>query len=321
MDQKQRNIYYDTIKYFLFILVVLIHNPLPGVGGSYMTALARCAVPIYFCISGYFYKSNQPTKKKIYKVVKYMSIYIGMNLFWFVLNYIIAKTPYAELAKWAKMKLSFKGITTCLLFGEAYGNQYLWYLHAIAMVYIAVVFVECLGMREIFSKIALFWVFLFCFFAEGIMIVFGRGVPEYLYRNWLLEGLSFFFLGMFLKKTVFRLSNMLCGVLIALGACLTIVECYALGRLEFYLGSVFVVIGVMLLGKNLQIKCNCFANIGKKCSLNLYLWHPLVAHVLILSEMVIFGRTGICPTVTTVMVIVLTTIITSRNYGKYFAIK
>ncbi len=34
--EKQRNHYFDLLKYLLFILVVLIHNPLPeNLGGGY----------------------------------------------------------------------------------------------------------------------------------------------------------------------------------------------------------------------------------------------------------------------------------------------
>ena len=44
--EKQRNHYFDLLKYLLFILVVLIHNPLPGNIGGALTAIARCAVLI-----------------------------------------------------------------------------------------------------------------------------------------------------------------------------------------------------------------------------------------------------------------------------------
>ena len=56
---KERNHYFDLLKYLLFILVVLIHNPLPeNLWGEVWTAIARCAVPAYFTISGYFSKKQ-----------------------------------------------------------------------------------------------------------------------------------------------------------------------------------------------------------------------------------------------------------------------
>ncbi len=56
--RKERNHYFDLLKYLLFIFVVLIHNPLPEefMGGGYGQRLPRCAVPTYFAISGYFNK-------------------------------------------------------------------------------------------------------------------------------------------------------------------------------------------------------------------------------------------------------------------------
>lgn len=54
--RKERNHYFDLLKYLLFIFVVLIHNPLPENLWGVWTAIARCAVPTYFAISGYFNK-------------------------------------------------------------------------------------------------------------------------------------------------------------------------------------------------------------------------------------------------------------------------
>lgn len=50
--EKERNHYFDLLKYLLFIFVVLIHNPLPENLWGVLTAIARCAVPTYFAISG-----------------------------------------------------------------------------------------------------------------------------------------------------------------------------------------------------------------------------------------------------------------------------
>ena len=49
---------------------------------------------------------------------------------------LISYSPYKELARWAKLDVNSKNILKCLLFGSAFGNEYLWYLHAIGMVYI-----------------------------------------------------------------------------------------------------------------------------------------------------------------------------------------
>lgn len=63
--EKERNHYFDWLKYLLFILVVLIHNPLPeNLWGGVLTAIARCAVPAYFAISGYFSKGAEKSNLK-----------------------------------------------------------------------------------------------------------------------------------------------------------------------------------------------------------------------------------------------------------------
>lgn len=136
---KERNHYFDLLKYLLFIFVVLIHNPLPeNLCGEEWTAIARCAVPSYFAVSGYFNKKVE--KKYLKKGLKFLRIYFVMNLVWFVIYTLVFYSPYRELAIWANLTVNPKNILKCVLFGRAFGNEYLWYLHAIGMVYITVYF-------------------------------------------------------------------------------------------------------------------------------------------------------------------------------------
>ena len=151
--EKQRNHYFDLLKYLLFILVVLIHNPLPGNIGGALTAIARSAVPAYIAISGYF--SRRVGKKYLKKGLNFLRIFFVMNLIWFVIYTLISYSPYRELAMWAKLAVNPKNVLECLLFGSAFGNEYLWYLHAIGMIYITVYFVDKFQLNKVISVLSI----------------------------------------------------------------------------------------------------------------------------------------------------------------------
>ena len=113
--RKERNHYFDLLKYLLFIFVVLIHNPLPeNLWGGVWTAIARCAVPTYFAISGYFNK--EAGKKQLEKGINFLRIFLVLNLVWFGIYTLISYSPYKELARWAKLDVNSKNILKCLLF-------------------------------------------------------------------------------------------------------------------------------------------------------------------------------------------------------------
>ena len=87
--EKRRNHYFDLLKYLLFVLVVLIHNPLPeNLWGGVWTAIARCAVPTYFAISGYF--SKGAGKKQFEKGINFLRIFLVLNLVWFGIYTLIS---------------------------------------------------------------------------------------------------------------------------------------------------------------------------------------------------------------------------------------
>lgn len=56
LENRAENI--DILKAICAFLIVCIHVSFPGKVGAYFTALTRVVVPIFFMISGYFYKKR-----------------------------------------------------------------------------------------------------------------------------------------------------------------------------------------------------------------------------------------------------------------------
>lgn len=285
--EKQRNHYFDLLKYLLFILVVLIHNPLPGNIGEALTAIARSAVPAYIAISGYF--SKRVGKKYLKKGLNFLRIFFVMNLIWFVIYTLISYSPYRELAMWAKLAVNPKNVLECLLFGSAFGNEYLWYLHAIGMIYITVYFVDKFQLNKVIYRCFPFLILLNWIMSEGTLLILGKNVQPFLYRNWMIEGIGFYYMGKWMIGQ--ECNRRFSYVMLVVGSVMTIVEYSICGRAEFYFGNLLMVYGMLALGKSIYLKDNILSMIGSKHSLHLYLYSPFVACVFSLIQMILFQTT------------------------------
>jgi fucose 4-O-acetylase-like acetyltransferase len=285
--EEQRNHYFDLLKYLLFILVVLIHNPLPGNIGGALTAIARSAVPAYIAISGYF--SKRVGKKYLKKGLNFLRIFFLMNLIWFVIYTLISYSPYRELAMWAKLAVNPKNVLECLLFGSAFGNEYLWYLHAIGMIYITVYFVDKFQLNKVIYWCFPFLILLNWIMSEGTLLILGKNVQPFLYRNWMIEGIGFYYMGKWMIGQ--ECNRRFSYVMLVVGSVMTIVEYSICGRAEFYFGNLLMVYGMLALGKSIYLKDNILSMIGSKHSLHLYLYSPFIACVFSLIQMILFQTT------------------------------
>lgn len=307
-----RNYYFDLLKYLLFICVVLIHNPLPDClfGGAW-SAISRSAVPVYLAISGYFNKSMGA--RHLDRGRHFLYLYFLFNLIWFAIFTLFSKGSYPEMAKWAKLDISFKTVFNCIVFGSAFGSEYLWYLHAIGMVYLAGYLIDKLNLNRLAIQIVPILLTLYWIMSEGLMIVVGRGVQVYFYRNWLIEGLGFFYLGKYLSSNRPKFQRPIITILLGIGCLITVLEFYCFGRYEFYFGNFFLVYGLLALGSYVKVEDNYFSKMGREHSLHLYLYSPFIAFLVMFVQMVLF-HSVVQQTVTTVLVIVITTITVSRNW-------
>lgn len=231
-----------------------------------------------------------------------MRIFLVLNLVWCGIYTLISYSPYKELARWAKLDVNSKNILKCLLFGSAFGNEYLWYLHAIGMVYIVVFFASQIQLNKIIYRCFPYLVLLYWIMSEGTLLVIGKSVQPFLYRNWLIEGVGFYYMGKWMREQESQRKALSIGMLI-IGSIVTTAEYCICGRLEFYFGNLPMVYGMLALGKAVHIKDNILSMIGSKHSLHLYLYSPFVACVFSLLQMILFQTTRHQEVITVVVVL------------------
>ena len=92
----KRNELLNIAEAFAAFLVVCIHFPVPGNGE--VTAIARIAVPLFFCISGYFfYRGNAELEYGCIprKCKRLVLLLLGSEL-----TYFFPFTPFCRCAMW-----------------------------------------------------------------------------------------------------------------------------------------------------------------------------------------------------------------------------
>lgn len=126
-----RNHSLDTLKFICAILVICIHTPQPLWLQPIIDPLQRCAVPIFFMISGYFtYGANLDSK--IRKRVIYILKIFGISFLLYLLQHIIHSRSLDFI------NIILYNIKTMILYNEVMFGCHLWYIPAYLYVLIIV---------------------------------------------------------------------------------------------------------------------------------------------------------------------------------------
>lgn len=138
MNLEKRNPLIDYARYVFAFLVVCIHVPLTHGGIIYMP-LARCAVPFFYLVTGYFLSISMEegnTEGKIRKVcVKWLKLY-GKYIALFLLISFILDACFHQMERWTStdsLWLLLSGsppfIDQHVWNGHIYGISTLWFLY------------------------------------------------------------------------------------------------------------------------------------------------------------------------------------------------
>lgn len=229
MAVKQYNYALDYIKGIACIFVVWMHCEFPGVMGIVVQAVSRFSVPLFFMVSGYFcYNLGDDERLSRRKKIKHIAIITFISsLFYFCFVLIMQFafhnqdfniTPY-KLLIWAIFNLPV-----------VIAHQY-WFLFALLYTYIFFFVI-----KKYIDNRLLFFLALLTFVAyytlAQIAHLSGFHVPNYYYRNWLIEGFSFFILGYFLHEhqNIIAVKNSTLLVIIIVSTLLCLLERYLMGR-------------------------------------------------------------------------------------------
>ena len=269
---KQYNPCLDFVKGLACTCVVFMHREFPGEAGIIVQAISRFSVPFFFMVSGYFcfypgkYDSTIIQRKTahITRIVLWASLFYV--LFAFVLKSAFVITRY-EMWAFGVFNQPF------IIVGQ------LWFLFALLYDYFAFGIIWKADKIKFFYSISAALIVVYICMAQGAHLC-GIKVPNMYYRNWLIEGLPFFFAGHWIhaNQDKIRVSDKMLILVILVSTLLCLVERKIMGR-DFGLNIMtFPQVFAMFIYavRYPDRHRGVIQEIGKRYSMWVYILHPFV---------------------------------------------
>lgn len=282
VDRRQ-NETLNAIKAIACVCVVFMHCEFPGALGVYVQAISRWCVPFFFMIAGYFCLRENgiaycSADKVLAKAVHILKLTGWTAVFYFLVLLVNSIRLGENLF-----------IVTPRVIGNLFVfdvplplPSQMWFLFALAKVYL---FVYCL-MRFRLSRVivpcGIAMVLVYFCLAQGLHIA-GIFVPNHYYKNWLVEGMAFFSIGVALRKYLgHRIISCSRGLVAALivSTVLCVVERKLIGRdFGVQICSLVQVVSIFTLALLHTTDTETWlSRLGKRCSMLVYVLHPFVWH-------------------------------------------
>ncbi len=279
----------DLLKLFCALLIIFIHRPFPDPVGSYITAFARCAVPVFFMISGYFSPLLEERGTVWAHIRKLIVMTILINLVYMVWNIFSGDKTAVE---YLTSLCTPTRIRNLLVYNISPFGAHLWYLNAI--IYTTVIFEICrrLGIQKALYILTPLLLIGDLVFGKYSLLFFGREFNYMLVRNFLFVGIPNYCIG-----RLFRLKPRLTKVHWFAAACLsvifTIMTCLELRNLQLtgvnatrdqYLATTLLACSLFQTFNQMPFHGSVItflAGLGRNWSTGIYLFHPLFSGIII----------------------------------------
>lgn len=248
----------EVFRLIASILVIFAHVPFPGTVGPVLNCFARCSVPGFFAISGFFAygASSKKLEKRIWNLAKLTAVAFGLELFYNCvlieleggssIGYLRAMIPNAyEIANFVLLNVNFLRDT-------------FWYLPAALEAMIGLWLYVRFREEEGQVNYGAFYIVGFCLFAVTLVLsTMGTGARNpgsiFQFRNGLFFGIPLMAMGLFLGQhwqrivEKFALTNGKLAVLVVLCLGLSLTEWFGFGICDVMVGSVTAVLFLMVL--------------------------------------------------------------------------
>lgn len=281
----------DALKTIAAALVIFLHCSYQSDAGSHLRFIELTGVPIFFCISGYFFSDiKNGAKEKVY-VKKIIMLFFEGIVVYSIYNGARIFLRNDGLPDGIGIKECLQYLIKLIIFnvpGVAYNH--LWYLLALLYVFAIVNIVWKYNRTIILNNKLLFAVITVlltcnCILGTYSKLILGFELDTFFSRNWLFDGLPFYLIGILYrqcrknenggsKTSVWAVLLLLCAGIIEneliinyqisnYGDCLIITP--------FLVWMFFKLFSERSCGR----KCR-LAKIGRENSSDIYIYHPLV---------------------------------------------
>ncbi len=297
MKKKEiRNTGLDLMKLLAAYFVCIQHTVNSEGVFSYLLVLTRVAVPLFFMVTGYYIADSNPRKyiKKILAIiVEMMLLYFGIDF----LKACIQRNAFSYL----KNIVSISSIIKFVVFNKMPFAGHGWYLWALIYSY-PIVFI-CVKKKKIVSELLLtvFGIAVLLALGKYSILLFGIDIEPYYTMTWYAVGIPFLFIGNYIcnyKNYITQYQKKL-PMLIIVFFIFNLLERFVLqsyiinATRETYFCTIVlsILIFVFFLEWNPKSNLKALASWGKLYSTDVYIYHILVARILKIVVVRVFGST------------------------------
>lgn len=277
----------DFLKGIACVCVVLMHCEFPGRLGILVQAVSRFCVPFFFMVSGYFSRPAEvaaDTGGLRSWLLNRKVIHIAKITFWASLFYLVWAAVRYFLWQEFSNGFSWAGLAAWVGFNRPLViSGHLWFLFALLYDYVLISIMDRTKVRQyqfVLGGVSMVLLFLL---GQGIHLL-GIHVPNFVYRNWLIEGAAFFLLGRWIRANQdwITLSNSALLAIVAVSTLLCIAERWFVGR-DFGVNICTLpqVTAMFLYAvRNPSRHAGFIQRLGRDCSMMVYILHIFVWQVL-----------------------------------------
>ncbi len=293
-DQTLRSSPIDALRTLAMIAVVFTHVVFPGTAGKVIVSLSAFAVPVFFMISGYFLQ-GMDTQKLLCRARKILLLTIAVTVVY--LLYVIASDGIGKVL--ADVSLVSFGQWLILSAPACALPVHLWYLYALISCYLILALLVKLKWLDQASFLI---PVIIALRIVGAIILPELGVVKLhgtLYSNAFMLGIPFMLLGHEIRKWLQRKPCVRSWVFVCLailGLAISVVESFLMKVATVRIGSGMITsVALFVLAATSHREYSIAAQVGRKYSRDVYIWHVLIAGVLrkILSWLGLYGNTVI----------------------------
>lgn len=286
-----RNNSLDILKFICAFLVILLHTPQPNGFELFIEPLQRCAVPIFFMISGYFTFGRESLNKVLLKRLVQIIKIICWSTFIYIVCSIIHSKDFKIIHA---IILNFRNL---FLYNCTVASFHLWYIHAYLYVTILILIVNRYNLYKPLLYATPILIIAGLYLGKYHELITEINMPIQCSRNFLFTGLPYFTLGFFIRKneTYINLhiskNTAIAGLILFLF--LGYIEVFAFDLYDntgdLYITTIFISATLFMLFLKTNYKeDNFISKIGREDCLYIYIFH-----VIVLNEISSFiTRTG-----------------------------
>lgn len=288
--EKKRCSSIDALKGICAILVVLMHVQIKGEVGQIVMLFARCAVPIFLMISGYFL-AKKCNKDKILTSIKKQGINILKLVLLGLLLYFILGLLFnrSDIIRYVKNIFNKENFIRLFIFNEPVIGGHLWYLFAYIYALIILYWIVKYKKEKYIYIFSIIGLIIYIIFGKYSLIFFGKEY-NYLYvRNFLFDALPYVAIGFYLKsKELKKVKNNTLYMLMILFSLTLLSEYFILNYFNLntiynsYISDIFLAVTIFIyfINNNELLKDTFIHKLGREYSLHIYIVHPLINTIL-----------------------------------------